>query len=54
MKNVTYYRLRNMLHLDIQNGKEDMKTLEYQKEIGGTAACMKILAMATKGNGQLT
>ena len=43
-----------MLQLDIQNGKEDMKTLEFQKYIGGTAAFMKRKAVANKGCGQIT
>ena len=43
-----------MLHLDIQNGQEAMKTLEFQKYLGGTSMCMKIIAMDTKGCVQLT
>ena len=43
-----------MLYLDIQKGKEAMKMSEFQKYLGGTAALIKILAMATKGCGQLT
>ena len=43
-----------MLHLDIQKGKEAMKKSIFQSELGGTAACMKRLAIATKGCGQLT
>ena len=31
-----------------------MKTLVFQKYIGGNAACMKILDMAIKWCGQLT
>ena len=30
-----------------------MKTLNFLKEIGGTASCMKRLIMATKGYGQI-
>ena len=48
MKNVSCSRLGTMLHLDIQKGKEDMKTSIFQKYIGGTTACMKRLAVATK------
>ena len=47
-------RLGTMLHLDIQKGKEAMKTSNFQKDIGDTAAYMKILMMDTKGCGQLT
>ena len=47
------YRLGMMLHLDIQKGEEDMKTSEFQKYLGGTAAQMKILVMDTKGCDQL-
>ena len=43
-----------MLHLEIQKEKEDMKASNLQQEIGGTAACMKILMMSTKGYVQLT
>ena len=31
MKNVECSRLGTMLHLEIQNGKEDLKTSEFQK-----------------------
>ena len=48
MKNVACSRLGTMLHLDIQNGEEAMKKLTFQSELGGTAACMKRLAIATK------
>ena len=54
MKNVEFSRLGTMLHLDIQKWKEAMKKLAFQSELGGTAACMKRLAIATKGCGQLT
>ena len=47
-------RLGTILHLEIQKGKEVMKTLTFQKYIGGTAACTKRLMMDTKGYGQLT
>ena len=53
MKNVACYRLGAMLHLDIQNAKEDTNTLVFQKYTGGTAACMKRLIMTKKGCGQL-
>ena len=43
-----------MLHLEIQKGKEAMKKSTFQSELGGTAACMKRLAIATKECGQLT
>ena len=35
--------------LDIQKGKEVMKTLTFQKDIGGTAACIKRLMMNKNG-----
>ena len=54
MKNVACSRLGTMLHLEIQKGKEAMKKSTFQNELGGTAACMKILAISTKGCGQLT
>ena len=43
-----------MLHLEIQKGKEAMKKSKCQNVLGGTAACMKILVIYTKGCGQLT
>ena len=43
-----------MLHLDIQKGKEAMKKSTFQSELGGTAVCMKRLAISAKGRGQLT
>ena len=43
-----------MLHLDIQKGKEAMEKSKFQSELGGTEACMKRLAISTKGCGQLT
>ena len=42
-----------MLHLDILKGKDAMKTSIFQKKIGGTALCTKILMVATKWCGQL-
>ena len=46
--------LGTMLHLEIQKGKEVMKTFNFQKDIVGTAACTKRLMMDIKGCGQLT
>ena len=54
MKNVVCSSLGTMLHLEIQKGEEAMKKLTFQSELGRTAACMKRLAIATKGCGQLT
>ena len=42
-----------MLHLKIQKVKEAIKTSEFQKYLGGTNACIKILAISHKGCGQL-
>ena len=53
MKNVMCSRLGTMLHLEIQNGKETMKTSNFQNVMGGTTACMKRQAIATKWRGQL-
>ena len=53
-KDVNFSRLGTMLHIEIKQGKEDIKTSTFQKDIGGTAVCMKRLMMATKGCGQLT
>ena len=54
MKNVACSRAGTMLHLEIQKWKEATKTSNFQKNLGGTAACMKIITMATKGCCQLT
>ena len=54
MKNVACSRLGMMLHLDIQKREEATKTSRFEKNIGGTASCMKRLAIDTKGCGQLT
>ena len=42
-----------MLHLETQKGKEAVKVSKFQKYLGGTASCMKRLAIATKGCVQL-
>ena len=54
MKNVPCSKLGTMLHLEIQNGKEAMKKSKFQSVLGGTDVCMKRMAIATKGCGQLT
>ena len=54
MKNMACSRLGNMLYLEIQKRKEVLKTAKCQNVMGGTTACMKRLAIATKGCGQLT
>ena len=54
MKNVACSRLGMMEHLEMQNGKEAMKTLEFHKDLGGTDGCTKRLSIATKGCRQLT
>ena len=54
VKNVACSRLGTMLHLYIQKGKEATKTSKFQRILGGTTACMRILYIATKGCGQMT
>ena len=54
MNNVACSRLGKMLHLEIKKGKEAAKMSKFQKDLGGTASCMKRLAIATKGCVQLT
>ena len=49
MNNMDFSRLGTMLHLDIQKGKEAMKTYIFQKYIIGTTTCMKHIIMAKKG-----
>ena len=53
MKNVHCYRLGNVLHIDIQKGKEAMKISIFKKKVRGTAECINRQTMATKGFGQL-
>ena len=53
MKNVVCSRLGTMLHLDIQNGKEAMKTSGFKKYLGGNAVCIKRLLIATKWCGKM-
>ena len=53
-KNLDCSRLGTMLQIEIQKGKEAMKTPRFQKYIRGAEVCMKRLTMATKGCGQLT
>ena len=53
MKNVEYSRLCTMLHLYIQKGNEAIKTSKFQHFLRDNTACMKRLAIATKGCGQL-
>ena len=54
MKNVACSRFGTILHLEIQIGEEAMKTSNFKNVMGGNTACMKILAISTKGCGQLT
>ena len=54
MNNVACSRLGTMLHLEIQKGKEAMKTSKFQQYIGGTTTFTKIIIMATKGCVQMT
>ena len=54
MINLACSRLGTMLHLDIQKGKEAMKTSTFKNVLGGNTACMKRLAIDNKGCGQLT
>ena len=54
MKNMACSMLGKILHLETKKGKESMKTLEFQKYLGGTSTRMEILSIDTKGCGQLT
>ena len=54
MKNVACSRLGKMLHLDIQKGKDAMKTSKFQIYLGGTTSCIKRLSIATNCSGRLT
>ena len=48
MKNVIFSRLVTMSHPEIQNGKEAMKTSNYQKDLEVNVTYMKILMVAKK------
>ena len=41
-----------LLFIEVQRGKEGMKDILYQQELGSTAACMKRVMEETKGVGQ--
>ena len=43
-----------MLYIDIKKGKESMKTLKFQQDIVGTAACMNRITKDNKGFGELS
>ena len=43
-----------MLYIDIKKGKESMKTLKFQQDILGTAACMNRITKDNKGFGELS
>ena len=53
LNNASCSRIGTVLYVDIQVGKEVMKVSDYQQDIGGTAACMKIITKTTEGCGQL-
>ena len=42
------------MHLEIQKGKEAIKTSQFQTDLGGTAALMRRLDISTKGCVQMT
>ena len=48
------YRLGIMLYLEIQNGKEDINTLDFQQQIRGTAAHINRRMKGTNMCGTLT
>ena len=54
INNMDFSRLGAMLHLEIQKGKEAMKTSIFQKYLGGNAVCIKRLTMYPKRCDQLT
>ena len=54
MNNVACSRLGTMLYLDIQRGKDDMKTSIFLKYLGGTAVCIRRIMMDIKGCDELT
>ena len=45
INNVACSMLRTMIHLDVQKGKEAMKSSNFQQHIVETATCMKRLMM---------
>ena len=54
IKNMACYKFKIMSYLYIKKGEDYIKTEKFQKNIGGTAACMKILMMSKIGCDQLT
>ena len=54
IRNVYCYSLEDMLHLDIQKVKGDMKALKFQHDTKGTVSFMKRLMMSKKWCGQMT
>ena len=41
-----------LILIEVQRGKEGIKHIKYQKDLGATAACTKRITEATKGIGQ--
>ena len=52
-KNAACSRLGTMLYLETKKGKEAIETSEFQQDIGGNMACMKILTRGKKCCGKL-
>ena len=46
--------LGTMLYLEIQKGKESMKTSEFQQFIRGMSACTRRIIKVNKGCGQIS
>ena len=51
-KTVACYVTGDLLCIEVQRGREGMKDSKYQKDLGSTTACTKIMMEATKGIGQ--
>ena len=51
-KTVACYITGALIFLEIQRGKEEMKLIPYQLELGATAACTNISMEETKGMGK--
>ena len=47
-KKIACYVTDALIFIEVQRGKEGMKHRNYQKELGTTAACTKIMTEATK------
>ena len=51
-KKVACYIIGALIFIEVHRGKEGMKRIKHQQDLGATAACTKKMMEATKGIGQ--